>query len=144
MYIKNEQITKLKSLLYSKTESGRITINQAVAYAIVMNTNVLNNVKDVRISIKNIVNEVCELAIMDRVALEKAIVNMYKFANIKTSIGQSIIRVNYQVDFESALAINELIGKQTIAAVNENMRLFNNIVQILSANISDILDEDDD
>lgn len=140
MNIKSKQVTKLKGLLYSRTESGRNTINQAVAYAVVMKTDILDNSSNVRMSVKDIVNEICELAILDRVALEKAVMNMYMFTHIKECVNNRTLVIKYPIDFETAMMITELLGKTTRCDVDENMELFNSIVNTLSTCITDIVE----
>jgi len=137
----NKSMTKLKALLYSRTESGKVTINQAIAHAVVIKTDVLEDAKDVRMTIKHIVNEIAELAIMDRVALEKAIVNMYMFTHIKDSIKVGSLRTDYPYDFESAIMLSELISSSTREYVNDNMRLFNTISELVVDVMTEIIDD---
>lgn len=143
MHVKNKNITKLKALLYSRTDEGRTTIAQAIGYAVVFKSDILENVPDVRVTIKNVVNEICELAIMDRVVLERTITNMYIYTHIKESIKNNMVVVKYPTDFDTAILLSELISPDVRNSVNKNMVLFNNIVNLLSISISDIVDDDD-
>lgn len=141
MHIINKEVTELKSLLYSRTESGRVTVVQALAYAVVVKTNMIEESVNVDMGIKNIVNEICELAIMDRVALERAIINMYMFTHIKESINNRKLHTAYPTDFETATFASELISKVTVDNVNGNMSMFNSIVRLATVVLPSLIDD---
>jgi len=141
MHIKNKDITKLQSLLHTSTPDGKATVLLALAKAIVYDSGLLRP-SSLGIDIKEITNELCELAILDRVKLEKTIYKVYNHFNIKDALAQHRISKAYPDSAEAAFCVTETMTPSDYEVINNNIELFNTIVRLFNKNKAHIIDED--
>jgi hypothetical protein len=133
---------ELVDILHQSNTEDRVAVYWGVAYGVV--TSVLDKqdleVSDIKVAVKDIVNEIAEMAIIDRVVLEKAMINLYSYFNMsKLSINYSN-KLYGTSSIEDALFLNEFIGQSTMDSINSNVKLFSTTARIVTKLKADILE----
>ncbi len=131
---------ELVDVLHQTNEDDRTVMYWGVAYGVV--TTILTkkelSINDVKVAVKDIVNELAELAILDRVLLEKSIINLYSYFNIgKVEVNFST-KLYSSSTMQDALLLNEYIGQATMDTVNNNMPLFTKAARLITKFNADI------
>jgi len=121
----NERI-RLSKLLTQTDATRRDVAMFAVAYALVVNKAIPK--VDTYVEVKKLTEYFCEIAILDRVKLELYIKNTLSYFNLESNIDNSVLQGD---TIEDMLYVNKYIGKELIAAANNNINLFLDIVSII-------------
>lgn len=129
---------KLVDILHQPSDNERTVMYWGAAYGV--NYSILNKMDleltDMKIVIKDIVNELAEMAIVDRVEMEKAIMNTYSFFNMGKLNINFDMKLYSAKSMEDVLFVNEFIGKSVMDLISENMSLFKDAASLITKNSS--------
>ena len=134
----NKKTNAFIEAVHTATGSSREVANIAIAYVVVrgmLQRSDELSATDVKLRIKRVVNDICELVIVDRVALEAAVNNMYQFY---TQQHGELRRgdIFSVTSFEDVIKLNVYFSSATIQLVSDHITIFKTI----SAALFDIKD----
>lgn len=138
MRMKSKDLRELTGVMNTSDVNKRDVVTLAIAYAVVTNEGIIDCDNEF-VSIKEITETVCELAILDRVMVEKKIKDMYEYFNLsKNTKNTSMLN---PTSFEEALYFNRYFGGNEIENVNTHLELFKTIVRIFFRTKEEIFDK---